>query len=104
MELWQLVLAELFILAMLGLSIGFTVALVVGSIRPDLARLHRKVNLLLKQMNISYETALLSELVKELARDPSRKIAAIKEYREETGASLAEAKEAVEACIRSVQR
>lgn len=39
----------------------------------------------------------LSDRVKELARDPARKIEAIKVYREETGAGLAEAKEAVEA-------
>ena len=38
----------------------------------------------------------LSDRVKELARDPTRKIEAIKVYREETGASLVEAKEAVE--------
>jgi ribosomal protein L7/L12 len=105
MELWQLVLASLIILVILTLSILLTTALLAASIRPDLARLDRKVNLLLKHMNIPYETAFeLSERVKELARDPSRKIAAIKAYREETGAGLAEAKEAVEAWIRSVQR
>jgi hypothetical protein len=41
----------------------------------------------------------LSDRVKQLASDPSRKIEAIKVYREETGAGLAEAKEAVEAHI-----
>ncbi len=39
----------------------------------------------------------LSEGVREIARDPSRKIEAIKVYREETGCGLAEAKAAVEA-------
>jgi hypothetical protein len=39
----------------------------------------------------------LSDRVKQLASDPTRKIEAIKVYREETGAGLAEAKEAVEA-------
>jgi len=39
----------------------------------------------------------LSARVQQLASDPSRKIEAIKAYREETGAGLAEAKEAVEA-------
>ena len=38
----------------------------------------------------------LSERVKELARGPDRKFEAIRVYREETGASLAEAKTAVE--------
>jgi ribosomal protein L7/L12 len=76
-----------------------------GNIRQDVARLDRKLNLLLKQMNIPYEAALgLSERVKDLARDPSRKIEAIKVYREETGAGLKEAKEVVEAWIESMQR
>jgi ribosomal protein L7/L12 len=39
--------------------------------------------------------------VQELARDPSRKIQAIKLYREQTGAGLKEAKEAVESFIES---
>jgi hypothetical protein len=42
-------------------------------------------------------TRPLSDRVKELAGDPARKIEAIKAYREETGAGLAEAKQAVEA-------
>jgi hypothetical protein len=41
-------------------------------------------------------TQPLSDRVKELARDPAKKIQAIKIYREETGASLAAAKRAVE--------
>jgi ribosomal protein L7/L12 len=45
--------------------------------------------------------AAMSDCVKQLASDPSQKIEAIKVYREETGASLAEAKEAVEAFINS---
>lgn len=38
----------------------------------------------------------LSENVKQIAADPNRKIEAIKAYRNETGASLSEAKKAVE--------
>jgi len=45
--------------------------------------------------------AALSDRVKELAGDPSRKIEAIQAYREETGASLADAKAAVETFISS---
>jgi ribosomal protein L7/L12 len=41
----------------------------------------------------------LSDRVKQLAGDPARKIEAIKAYREETGAGLPEAKEAVEAFL-----
>lgn len=43
----------------------------------------------------------LSDRVKELARDPAQKIQAIKAYREESGAGLADAKDAIEAYIRS---
>lgn len=50
----------------------------------------------------NYPPAPLSDRVKELARDPTRKIEAIKLYREETGEGLAEAKEAVEAYVRSL--
>jgi|GEM_PF-1764583 len=76
-----------------------------GGIRRDLARVDRKLSLLLKEMNISFEEAGgLSDRVKELARDPSRKIEAIKAYREETGAGLAEAKQTVEAFIDSLER
>jgi hypothetical protein len=76
-----------------------------GSIRRDVARVDRKLNLILQQLNISFdEFAVLSDRVKELARDPSRKIEAIKVYRQETGAGLAEAKEMVEAFINSLQR
>jgi hypothetical protein len=39
----------------------------------------------------------LSDRVKELASDPTKKIEAIKVHREETGASLAQAKQAVDA-------
>ena len=64
--------------------------------------LERKLNLLLQRIGIDSEgPSSLSDAVKELARDPNRKIEAIKLYREETGTGLAEAKEAIEAFIRS---
>src|SRR5882724_11363265 len=69
-----------------------------ASIRRDVARLDRKLDLLMKQVGVSYEESFgFSERVKEIARDPNRKIEAIKAYREETGADLADAKQAVEA-------
>ena len=76
-----------------------------GSIRRDVARVDRKLNLILGQMNITFdEFGVLSDRVKELARDPNRKIEAIKAHLEETGAGLAEAKNAVEAFIHSLRR
>jgi exopolyphosphatase/pppGpp-phosphohydrolase len=99
MEWWLIGLGVIAVLAILNKERQ------AGSIRRDLARLDRKLNRILEQMNIPYdEFAVLSDRVKEMARDPSRKIEAIKVYREETGAGLAEAKEIVEAFIQSLQR
>src|SRR5262245_12535288 len=76
-----------------------------GVVRRDLARVDRKLNLLLNYMNISFdEFGVLSDRVKELARDPSKKIEAIKLYRDETGARLSEAKKTVEAFMDSLER
>jgi ribosomal protein L7/L12 len=47
-------------------------------------------------MNGRRSDGAISERVKQLAADPSRKIEAIREYRRETGAGLAEAKSAIE--------
>src|SRR5262245_15706843 len=94
----------------IGMSIFIAFAMLAterqaGVMCRDLARVDRKLNLLLKHMNISYDEVVgLSDRVKELARDPSRKIEAIKAYRDETGAGLADAKETVEAFIDSHER
>jgi ribosomal protein L7/L12 len=65
-----------------------------------LDRVERRLNLLLRHFNIDAAPGSpLSERVKGLADDPARKIEAIKVYRDETGAGLAEAKAAVEAYI-----
>jgi hypothetical protein len=99
MEWWLIGLGVIVVLAVLNTERQ------AGSIRRDVARVDRKLNLILQQLNISFdEFAVLSDRVKELARDPSRKIEAIKVYRQETGAGLAEAKEMVEAFINSLQR
>jgi CHASE3 domain sensor protein len=69
-----------------------------------LRRVERKLDLILNELNLKYEDDYpgpeLSEQVRQLADDPNQKIAAIKLYREQTGASLAEAKEAIEAYLR----
>jgi ribosomal protein L7/L12 len=63
-------------------------------------RIEYKVNMLLRHAGLDPAQGFpLSEQVKDLARDPGRKIEAIKVYREETGASLKDAKDAVEAFI-----
>ena len=86
-------------LAALGLLL-----IAVAGMWTSLARIDRKLNLLLQHLNVDPSQRLrISERVKQLARDPANKIEAIKVYREETGAGLADAKEAVEAYIDSQQ-
>lgn len=67
----------------------------------QLLRLEGKLNLILKHLNLEYvDIAIpvpLSDEVKALASDPTRKIQAIKAYREQTGVGLREAKDAIEA-------
>jgi ribosomal protein L7/L12 len=74
----------------------------VAQMQGRLERAERKLNALLRHFKIEpAQGSLLSENVKELARDSARKIEAIKLHREETGVGLAEAKAAVEAYINS---
>jgi ribosomal protein L7/L12 len=85
---------------MLTLAIGILVATLVsyGATMARLRGIERKLNALLRHHGVDPTQGLpLSDRVKQLASDPSRKIEAVKAYREETGAGLAEAKEAVEA-------
>ncbi len=90
---------------LIGLSV-FIALIVIGSYldtKARSARIEHKLNLLLRHSGIDLLEGLpLSDRVKEIARDPPRKIEAIKIYREETGAGLAKAKEAVEAYINSL--
>lgn len=74
----------------------------VGRQRIDLRRLERKLDALLKQEGVQPAWGLSDE-VQRLARDPGRKIAAIKLHREQTGAALAEAKADIEAFIEGKQ-
>lgn len=67
-----------------------------------LVRIERKLNLLIRHNGIDpLQGVPLSERVKQIADDPARKIEAIKLHRQETGASLNEAKDAVEAYVNS---
>jgi ribosomal protein L7/L12 len=102
--------SDLFSIALMqgfnGLS-NFSVLLLMAlaswlDTKARVARIERKINALLRHHGVDPTQGLpLSERVKQLANDPSRKIEAIRVYREETGAGLAEAKEAVEAYIHS---
>jgi len=74
----------------------------------DAARLRRlegKADLILKHLGLEYKDpgtpGGLSEEVKTLANDPTRKIEAIKLHREQTGVGLKEAKDAVETYMAS---
>jgi hypothetical protein len=68
----------------------------------QLLLLQRKADLALTHQGIQPlpELAPLSERVKQLAADPTKKIYAIKAYREDTGASLKEAMDAIEKWMR----
>jgi hypothetical protein len=76
-----------------------------ASLRPSdgarLARVERKLDALLRQLNIPVVDPAgpegLSQEVREIANDPANKIQAIKLHREQTGVGLKEAKDAVEA-------
>jgi ribosomal protein L7/L12 len=80
-----------------------------GALRPsEVARLRRietKLDLVLKHLGLEYKDPAtpggLSEDVRALAEDPLKKIQAIKLHREQTGVSLREAKDAVEAFMNS---
>jgi uncharacterized protein YoxC len=82
----------------------YTERLTIGLYR-HVDRVDRKLSLILKELNINFdETPVISDRVKEIARDPQRKIEAIKAYRDETGQGLYEAKQAVEEYISSLPR
>ncbi|MEO0807351.1 MAG: ribosomal protein L7/L12 [Cyanobacteria bacterium J06643_4] len=67
----------------------------VGRLESKISRVERGLTLLMENANLEMPS-LLSERVKQIAKNPKRKIEAIRAYREETGAGLKEAKEAVE--------
>jgi ribosomal protein L7/L12 len=76
---------------------------IVTQMQGRLERTERKLNALLRHFNLDPAGGFtMSDRVKELAREPSRKIEAIKAYREETGVGLAEAKMAVEEFMNSL--
>ncbi len=67
--------------------------------RDRLARVEQKLDLLLTHAGLDYTPAPKAEWQALADEGPARKIAAIKAYREETGAGLADAKQAVEEYI-----
>jgi len=88
-----------------GTAIGivFILLLFYGNTLARLRGIERKLNALLRHHGVDPTQGFLplSDRVKQLAADPGRKIEAIKAYREETGAGLAEAKEAIESFTNS---
>ena len=63
--------------------------------RQRLERIEHKLDLILTHLGLDYNPPPQAKW-QELAADPTRKISAIKAYREERGVGLAEAKRAVE--------
>jgi hypothetical protein len=76
-----------------SLSLSTVLVSLMISFKTD--RLEGKLNAILKHLGIVFPPAP-SERVKDMAKDPAQKIAAIKLYRDETGLGLKEAKDAVE--------
>ncbi len=74
----------------------------IKKLEQKVKRMEISLSLLLNRMEIEVPS-LVSDQVKQLALDPHRKIEAIKLYRGETGASLLEAKEAIEEFIKQNQ-
>jgi ribosomal protein L7/L12 len=69
----------------------------------ELRRIERKLDALLKHQGVSQPPpASLSAEAQLIARDPSRKIEAIKLHREQTGVGLAEAKADVESFMKTL--
>lgn len=68
-----------------------------------LARLEAKVEQICRHLGLSagHDARPLSAEVKALARQPRKKFAAVKLHREQTGAGLQEAEEAVAAYLRA---
>jgi ribosomal protein L7/L12 len=93
------------VLTVLLCVVILSVLLTLYQLSRELGRIDRKVTRIATHLGVDATAPLpLSDRVKELARDPARKIEAIKVYREETGVGLAEAKEAVEAYQQSPGR
>ena len=71
--------------------------------RVDLRRIERKLDALMQHQGGSLPPqGEMSDEVRQLARDPARKIEAIKLHREQTGLGLAEAKSDVEDYLKTV--
>ena len=91
--------------AIVGAIVGLCLGLMVGvlfRLSGEVARLRRDIARIARHLNVDLSAPTgLSERVKELARDPARKIEAIKLHRDESGASLAEAKKEIEDYVRS---
>ena len=86
----------------LGISTAILVVAVISWVSRNFAspehRNRESSNALIRHHGVDPTQGLLplSDRVKQMAVDPGRKIEAIIAYREETGAGLAEAKEAIE--------
>jgi ribosomal protein L7/L12 len=100
-QLYWLLVVVLLLLGVVVFAL-VTIAQRLDAVLHQMRLLQRKADLALTHLGVQPppEHSPLSERVKELAADPAKKIHAIKLYREETGAGLAEAKDAVENWMR----
>ncbi|MCA1579197.1 MAG: hypothetical protein LC794_17755 [Acidobacteria bacterium] len=97
LEFWDLVWISIIVMAFAGGTAAYS--MFKPSDRVRLRRLESKVDLLLKNLNLEYQTRTpsgLSEEVMALADDPETKLRAIQLYREQNGATFTEAKTTIE--------
>jgi ribosomal protein L7/L12 len=87
------------IVALLAGGTAATRATFGAANRDRLARVEQKLDLLLTHAGLDYTPAPKAAWQVLADEGPARKIAAIKAYREQTGAGLAEAKRAIEEYI-----
>ena len=100
LEFWDYAIIAIIVIVFAGGSV--TYAARNGS-EARLARLERKLDAILRHLNVPHvdpaSSEGLSEEVKALANDSAQKIQAIKLLREQTGLGLREAKDAIDAYV-----
>ncbi|MDN3353393.1 ribosomal protein L7/L12 [Actinomadura sp. DC4] len=96
MEFWLPLLG--FVVLIVGVLASSFTSSRTSALDKRLARVERQLTLIMRRLEIEEPETPLTAVVAEI--EQGRKIQAIKLYREQTGAGLAEAKEAVETMAR----
>jgi ribosomal protein L7/L12 len=98
LEVADFVIIALLILLLGGIGSGAVMARLIPFL-DRIVRIEEKLDLMLTHAGLDYKTLTKTSWQALAEQGPARKIAAIKAYRDETGAGLADAKRAVEEYI-----